>query len=126
MYWLAGARDSITQQTVVNLPYIVAEALLDFSPWMNLIILLKNTVTNDWMHLNRNWGARWAEWLFITPRFHHIHHSDIPEHYRGNMGVILSVWDHLFGTYVDPQSVKEKLRFGIGERVPAARLLVGV
>jgi hypothetical protein len=32
----------------------------------------------------------------------------------------------LFGTYVDPETVKEELSFGIGEQVPLVRLVAGV
>jgi sterol desaturase/sphingolipid hydroxylase (fatty acid hydroxylase superfamily) len=36
------------------------------------------------------------------------------------------VWDRLFGTYVDPDALRRELTFGIGERVPLARLFLGV
>jgi sterol desaturase/sphingolipid hydroxylase (fatty acid hydroxylase superfamily) len=127
MYWLVGVRGSLLQQTLVNTPYIFAEALLDFpSRWLTLLILVKNTAQNDWMHLNVRWGARWLEWLIVTPRYHHIHHSDNPEHYRANLAALFPIWDRLFGTYVDPETVNGKLTFGIGERVPVVRLAVGV
>ena len=40
----------------------------------------------DWMHLNVPWGARWIEGVFVTPRYHHIHHSSNLIHYNLNMG----------------------------------------
>jgi sterol desaturase/sphingolipid hydroxylase (fatty acid hydroxylase superfamily) len=36
------------------------------------------------------------------------------------------MWDRLFGTYVNPDEVKEPLSFGIGEKVPLVRLALGV
>lgn len=36
--------------------------------------------------------------VIVDNRFHRIHHSLEPEHFNKNFGVILSVWDTLFGT----------------------------
>ena len=127
MYWLAGVRASVTQQTLVNLPYIAAGAFLAFSPWWIFwAIVLKNTAQNDFMHFNRWWGNRWLEWFIVTPRYHHIHHSDNPDHYRSNLAALFPIWDHLFGTYVDPETVQKPLTFGIGESVPPIRLFIGI
>ena len=127
MYWLAGDRGSVVQQVLVNIPYIFAGVVLDVAPWwIGLVILVKNTLQNDWMHLNVPWGSRWLEWVIVTPRFHHIHHSDDPKHYRGNLGSFFTIWDRLFGTYVDPESAQRRLSFGIGEHPSVLRLVIGV
>lgn len=39
--------------------------------------------------------------LFVSPRFHRIHHSIEPEHADRNFVVVLSVWDRIFGTHID-------------------------
>jgi sterol desaturase/sphingolipid hydroxylase (fatty acid hydroxylase superfamily) len=127
MYWLAGDRGSVIQQILVNIPYIFAGVLLDVAPWwIFLVIATKNTLQNDWMHLNVTWGSRWLEWFIVTPRYHHIHHSDNPDHYRGNLAAMFTIWDRLFGTYVDPETAKGPLSFGIGEHPPLVRMVVGV
>ena len=40
-------------------------------------------------------------YLLVTPAFHRFHHrvSEMPP---GNYGAMLSIWDRLFGTYVEP------------------------
>ena len=127
MYWMAGVRGSFTQQVLVNIPYIAAATLVYISPWwMVFAILGKNALQNDWMHLNVPWGSKWLEWIIVTPRYHHVHHSDDPAHYRANLAALLPIWDHIFGTYVDPEGVRHPLSFGIGERVPALRLVAGI
>jgi sterol desaturase/sphingolipid hydroxylase (fatty acid hydroxylase superfamily) len=127
MWFLAGVRGSLLQQVLVNVPYVFAAAMLDFGVWwVGYTILIKNLVQNDWMHLNVPWGSRAAEWFIVTPRYHHVHHSDRPEHYTCNLSGLFTVWDRLFGTYVDPETIRGELHFGIGERVPAVRLAVGV
>jgi sterol desaturase/sphingolipid hydroxylase (fatty acid hydroxylase superfamily) len=128
MYWLSGTRTSILQQSLFNLPYIFVSPLIDVSPWWIANgLLIFYTVTNSWMHLNVRWRLRGLDWVFATPRTHHIHHSDQPAHYNTNFGVILSIWDRLFGTFTSPDRVDPTtLRFGITEKVPVARLAVGL
>jgi len=127
MYWLMGARGSLLQQTLVNIPYIFAQALLVVSPWWTgLAILFKNGLQNNWMHLNVRWGPRWLEWLLVTPRYHHIHHSDNPAYYGANVAALFPIWDRLFGTYVDPDRIEGELRFGTNERAARWRLVLGL
>ena len=127
MYWLAGYRATIPQDVIVNLLYLFAYSLFGLSPWwMELAIGPFNNLQNDWMHINVTWRSNWIEWLIVTPRYHHIHHSDNPSHYMKNLAALFTVWDRLFGTYVDPESVKGELSFGIGEEVPPLRLVLGV
>ena len=127
MYWLMGVRTTLPQQVLVNLPYIVAYSFLALSPWwMVLAVGAGHALQNDWMHLNVTWRSSWLEWLIVTPRYHHVHHSDQPEHYMANLAALFTVWDRVFGTYVNPDEVGSELSFGIGERVPLIRLFLGV
>ena len=65
-------------------------------------------------------------WVFVTPNLHHIHHHWRQPGTNCNYGDVFSIWDRLFGTYVDPEELKSPITFGIGERVPLARLVAGV
>ena len=64
--------------------------------------------------------------VFVTPRYHHIHHSKAAAHQTANLGALLTIWDRLFGTYYSPDNVKEESSFGLTERVSAARLVSGL
>ncbi len=47
---------------------------------------------------------RWPKFLeriFVTPRIHRVHHDQVELHQQSNFGGIFSLWDRLFGTYVD-------------------------
>lgn len=128
MYWFAGVRGSLLQMIFVFLPFIAAGPLI-FGippPWAAFIIFVKMQLQNDWMHLNVRWGNKWLEWVLVTPRYHHIHHSDNPAHYQSNMGITFTWWDRMFGTYVDPDKVSVPLSFGIKEEVPLVRLALGI
>ncbi len=40
--------------------------------------------------------------LFVTPALHAIHHSSYKPETNSNYGMVLSIWDRLFGTYTCP------------------------
>lgn len=127
MYWLAGYRASLPQQVLFNLPWMMAFSVFGHAPgWMYLVVLSSHMLLNDWMHMNVTWRSNWLEWVLVTPRYHHIHHSRDPALYNTNFGVTFGIWDRLFGTYTDPDQVKEPLSFGIGEKVPLVRLVTGL
>jgi sterol desaturase/sphingolipid hydroxylase (fatty acid hydroxylase superfamily) len=129
MYWFAGVRDTVGQQTISNLPYVLWSPLLvGAPPGVFVGLLYMNIVTNHWMHMNFCWRTNWLEYVFVTPRSHLIHHSSSREHYDSNFGVILSVWDRLFGTWRDPDK-NEVTEVGAGKLqnpVQAAWLMLGV
>jgi len=52
-------------------------------------------------------------------------HSRNPLHHTTNLGSRLTIWDRLFGSYVDPESTGE-ISFGIDDQTSAARLALGV
>jgi sterol desaturase/sphingolipid hydroxylase (fatty acid hydroxylase superfamily) len=105
MYWLAGVRATVWQQTLSNLPYILwAPLVFDAPRDFFTVLLFVNILTNHWMHMNFTWRSNWLEYVFVTPRSHHIHHSAAREHYDTNFGVVFSLWDRLFGTWVDPDT----------------------
>jgi sterol desaturase/sphingolipid hydroxylase (fatty acid hydroxylase superfamily) len=127
MYWLAGNRTSIPHIALFNLTFVVALPFLAGAPkWIFTAIMAEHILRNTWMHMNVTWKSEWLELIFVTPRYHHVHHSDNPTHYKSNLGSLLTIWDRIFGTYYNPGEAKEALSFGIGERVPPARLLLGV
>ena len=127
MYWIGGVRATVPQEFLVSIPYIVAYPLLDISPWwMFLGIAALSAMQNDWMHMNVTWRSVWLERIFVTPRYHHVHHSADPRHYGANMGNLFTVWDRLFGAHVDPDRVESNFSFGFGTKESPVRLMLGV
>lgn len=125
--WLAGVRSSALDIAIIEIPFILISPLLGLSPWWTgTVVTAAYVVTNDWTHLNVPWGFKWLEWMIVTPRYHHIHHSDNPEHYGRNLAPLFPVWDHLFGTYLDPDEVGADLSYGTGEKTHPLRLVVGI
>lgn len=127
MYWLAGYRASLPQQVLFNLPWMMTFSVFGHASWWTYwAVLSSHMLLNDWMHMNVTWRSNWLEWILVTPRYHHVHHSENLAHANTNFGVTFSVWDRLFGTYADPEGLTMPTTFGIGEHVPLARLVAGV
>jgi len=49
---------------------------------------------------------RALSWLVVTPAVHAVHHSDRQAQTDSNYGSVLTLWDRLFATYVDPESAR--------------------
>jgi len=60
---------------------------------------------------------RWnkiVSYLIVTPNFHRIHHSLDMKEGNSNFGIVFSLWDKLFGTYISKTSAQMKaIKFGI-------------
>lgn len=116
LYWLAGVRATLPQQLLFNVPYLLAVPILVGAPrWILPVMIVENVVRNHWMHMNVSWRSRWLEYVLVTPRYHHIHHSADAALHDGNYGSLFTIWDRLFGTYVDPD-VTTPRTFGTGEK----------
>ncbi|MGQ0811102.1 MAG: sterol desaturase family protein [Nitrospiraceae bacterium] len=127
LYWLSAVRATIPHMIIFNLTYVAALPFLYNAPmWVFYAIMVEHMVRNAWMHMNVTWRSSWLEWIFVTPRYHRIHHSAVPDHYTANLGSLFTVWDRLFGTYVNPEDVKGELTFGTGEQDQPVRLILGV
>lgn len=59
-------------------------------------------------HSNFNISFGWLDHVFVSPRFHLVHHSSKPVHFDQNYGVVFAFWDDIFrsrykGDDFDPQ-----------------------
>ena len=62
-------------------------------------------------HLAMSYGP-WLNRIFLCPFYHQLHHSIEPRHYNRNYGLLLSVWDGMFGTLAVP-APGERFTFGL-------------
>ncbi len=49
---------------------------------------------------------RWLRRALVTPAVHAVHHSALRVQTDSNFGSVLTLWDRLFGTYVDPAQAR--------------------
>jgi sterol desaturase/sphingolipid hydroxylase (fatty acid hydroxylase superfamily) len=53
------------------------------------------------------------EIIFVSPSHHRVHHASNPRYLDKNMGMILIVWDKLFGTFEKEDNSYQKIKFGL-------------
>jgi sterol desaturase/sphingolipid hydroxylase (fatty acid hydroxylase superfamily) len=79
------------------------------------------TVANIFAHTTFRLPARSARvvgWLFITPNLHHAHHHFQMPATNCNYGDVFSLWDRLFGTFLD--LAREDTVFGLDTHMDGA------
>jgi len=80
---------------------------------VNLIGFLFNFLGSNLRHSPIWIGYGPLEYLFISPAQHQIHHAKDKKYYDTNLGVALSIWDQLFGTFMTSKGERVK-EFGVG------------
>lgn len=80
-------------------------------------VLAVNLLIQIWVHTQAI-GRLPAviEWVFNTPSNHRVHHARNPRYIDKNMGGVLMIWDHIFGTYVVEDS-NEPPEFGVVSQI---------
>lgn len=79
------------------------------------VYTLRNILMMDLIrhtHLPISFG--WLNKLVISPHYHQLHHSTNPKHYNKNFGLMLAVWDRLFGTFATPRP-DERFQYGLSD-----------
>jgi sterol desaturase/sphingolipid hydroxylase (fatty acid hydroxylase superfamily) len=70
--------------------------------------------------------ARYLELVFVTPRYHFVHHSIDRHLSNSNFGFLFSLWDRILGTYTDPGTIREDEPLGLDYGNAKWRLLIGI
>lgn len=55
---------------------------------------------------------KWFSFVFVTPAHHRVHHASNVPYLDKNMGMVLIIWDRIFGTFQE-ENVPEKIRYGL-------------
>lgn len=56
------------------------------------------------------------EYIIVTPSHHRVHHGTNVKYLDKNMGMLLIVWDKLFGTF-QPEEENEPVKFGLTKNI---------
>lgn len=127
LWWLSGSRTSVTHLLLFAAPQILlGYYVFQFTPIEAGIAFSIGVVVNVWIHTNIAVNLGPLDWFLITPNFHRIHHGA-----RGlaskNLGFVLTIWDRLFGTYTNPQTIGDKFALSsVSTRGRLLRLIAGV
>jgi sterol desaturase/sphingolipid hydroxylase (fatty acid hydroxylase superfamily) len=100
---------------IVWTPLLLLGAPPELIVWQFVAVAITGNVAHANIDLRI---PRFMQRLLVTPQFHRIHHSADMKEGNSNFGVMLPVWDRLFGTHIDPVTT-EVLATGIdGDPIP--------
>jgi sterol desaturase/sphingolipid hydroxylase (fatty acid hydroxylase superfamily) len=113
-------------ETVATLLFRGALVLLMGPPLLGILLYeLIVAAMALWIHANiRLQGAleRVLGWFLVTPSLHRVHHGAESAEYNRNYGLVLSLWDRVFGTYRAPSPQPSGAGIGIPSEHDAAGL----
>jgi sterol desaturase/sphingolipid hydroxylase (fatty acid hydroxylase superfamily) len=97
--WLAGSRthflDLIVVRSIAFLPLYVA----GFGESVFATYLIIAGIQAVLAHSNTRINFGFFKYIFVTPQYHHWHHSDDPKAYDKNFAIHFPFIDMIFGTY---------------------------
>jgi sterol desaturase/sphingolipid hydroxylase (fatty acid hydroxylase superfamily) len=109
-----GFRSSVLQP-LYRFLFFLPLAFLGFKP---LDIVFMFSATQTWgilVHTRLIGKLGWLEHFLVTPSHHRVHHASNPKYLDKNMGMLLIIWDKLFGTFQEEldQSSYQPIRYGL-------------
>jgi sterol desaturase/sphingolipid hydroxylase (fatty acid hydroxylase superfamily) len=129
LYWFSGFRTSFLHSLVYNIPQVaIPVLLLGMGTWETALCFAISMVIQFWEHVNLKVSLGKLDRVVVTPDYHRVHHSVTPSPLK-NLAPTFSLWDRLFGTWVDPRTVPQDTPLGIGEPIQnrqVPRMLAGV
>lgn len=124
--WAAGLRESPVHKILFASPRAIAGLLAPVVGPVSTFAIVHAIAHNSFIHSNLRIETRWLKWLFVTGESHFVHHAKDVRLGNSNFGFVLTVWDRMFGTWVDPATVPKEFPLGIDEEVSLPRLFLGL
>ncbi|NRB40542.1 MAG: sterol desaturase family protein [Pseudomonadales bacterium] len=89
---------------------------------ISIFSLIFNLAGSNLRHSSIWLGFGKVEKWVMSPAQHQIHHSAEPQHFDKNLGVMIALWDRLFGTWLASENEKVTA-YGIGRDVQVKQTL---
>lgn len=74
-----------------------------YPAWVLFAVL--NNFWGYFIHSNTRSNLGWLGYFIVSPQYHRVHHSRLPEHFDVNYGERLTIWDKLFGSYCPDREI---------------------
>lgn len=118
MDWIAGSRVHVVELLLTRGLILTALVLFGFNEIVvnSYIAFVAFQAVFD--HANVSVKAGWLKYIFVTPNFHHWHHSQDKEALDKNYAAHYSFLDYMFGTAVDSQKMWPEKYGVLGGYVP--------
>ena len=114
--WLAGSRTHFVDLVVVRSISFIPLYAFGFSSDVFITYVIIVSIQAVLAHANTRINFGFLKYIFVTPQYHHWHHSDNPEAFDKNFSIHFPFIDMMFGTYFDRGNEWTE-RTGLGEKV---------
>jgi sterol desaturase/sphingolipid hydroxylase (fatty acid hydroxylase superfamily) len=118
MNFTVGFRSSVFQP-LYRFIYFIPLAWLGFSP-LNIAFMYSATqIWGIFVHTEMINKMGFIEYILVTPSHHRVHHASNAKYLDKNMGMLLIIWDKIFGTFQPelPEDKYEKIRYGLTSNI---------
>jgi len=116
MDWVAGIRNHPIDVLVERAVQAVPVVLLGFNFTDTAIVFTVIGLIGIFAHSNIKWTFGPLYYFYVTPMYHHVHHSGEKRHYDKNFAGIVPFIDMIFGTFEKPEW---PAKYGVEEPVPS-------
>ncbi|HIE45775.1 MAG TPA: sterol desaturase family protein [Flavobacteriaceae bacterium] len=103
-------------QPMYRYVFFIPMALLGMSPIHIMFAYALNQIYGVLCHTNfiKHDLGLWGK-IFVTPSHHRVHHAANVKYLDKNMGMVLIIWDKIFGTFQAEETTEkyEKIHFGL-------------
>jgi len=111
-----GFRSSVLQP-LYRFVYFLPLVLLGFKPLDIVFMYSLTQIYGILVHTQYiNTMPHWFESVFVSPSHHRVHHASNIRYLDRNMGMVLIIWDRLFGTF-QPEVDEDPVKFGLTKRL---------
>lgn len=116
--WMSGNRTSLMHGLIFTIvpQFVVPFLILKLNPVESAIVFSVQFGFQLFAHVNIPWKTTHLLGIFVTPKFHRVHHANDERAYNSNFAAIFTFYDRMFGTYKDPDLFEpENMVFGLGD-----------
>ena len=107
-----GFRSSVLQP-LYRFIYFIPLVLLGFKPLDIVFMYSLTQIYGILVHTQYvKKMPRWFEAFFVSPSHHRVHHASNVRYLDKNMGMVLIIWDKLFGTFQE-EVARDPIRYGL-------------
>lgn len=107
-----GFRSSVLQP-MYRFIYFIPLALLGFHPLDIIFMYSLTQIYGILVHTQYiNKMPKWFEAVFVSPSHHRVHHASNIRYLDKNMGMVLIIWDRLFGTFQE-ELPEDPIKYGL-------------
>lgn len=113
-----GFRSSVFQP-LYRFIYFIPIALLGFKGQDILLMYAATQIYGILIHTQYVKKMGVLEYFLVTPSHHRVHHASNIKYLDKNMGMVLIIWDKLFGTFQkeEDETEYEKIKYGLTTNV---------